>query len=484
LAETTTRTPRSLALVVLAAGKGKRMRSATPKVLHEVCGRPVLWHVLQAGLAAKPTKVIVVVGHGADDVREAVASWGIVPKPTFVVQRPQGGTGHAVIVARRAVGRATDVLVANGDFDPVTHDDVRGLVRAHRRTRSAATLLTAELDDPGSYGRVIRDGRGRFVEIDEDLETPGAAAIREVGTNWIAFDRRALYEALPGLDTRNRQRERYLNRVYPILRERGQKVTAVLGDTGGVMGANSRSGLAGLDALLRRRINEAHMAAGVTIVDPAATYIDADVTIGPETVIRPMTFLEGPTEIGAGCDIGPSVRLVETEVGDGAAVTFSVAELAVIGEGASVGPFARLRPGTELAAGAHVGSYVEIKASTVGEGAKVPHLSYVGDAEIGARANLGAGTVTVNYDGYAKHRTVVGSGARIGSDTMLVAPVTVGDGAVTGAGSVITKDVPAGALAVERGEQRTVEGYRERQDATRATRARRGRSTKRSEGGR
>lgn len=484
MAETTRRTSRSLALVVLAAGKGTRMRSATPKVLHEVCGRPVLWHVLQAGLAAKPTKVIVVVGHDADDVREAVTSWGITPKPTFVVQRPQVGTGHAVMVAQRAVGRATEVLVANGDFDPVTDDDVRALLRAHRRSRSAATLLTAELDDPGSYGRVIRDGRGRFVEIDEDLDTPGADAIREVGTNWIAFDRRALYDALPGLDTRNRQRERYLNRVYPILRDRGRKVTAVLGDTGGVMGANSRSGIAGLDALLRRRINEAHMEAGVTIVDPATTYIDADVTIGPDTVIRPMTFLEGPTEIGAGCEIGPSVRLVDTEVGDRCTISFSVAELAVLGDGVEVGPFAHLRANAQLLDGSVVGNFVEVKDSTLGPGAKAKHLTYLGNAEIGDGANVGAGTVTVNYDGYAKHRTVVGSAARIGSDTMLVAPVTVGDGAVTGAGSVITRDVPAGALAVERGEQRTVEGYRERQDATRADRARRGRSTRRGEGGR
>jgi bifunctional UDP-N-acetylglucosamine pyrophosphorylase / glucosamine-1-phosphate N-acetyltransferase len=470
--------------VILAAGKGKRMHSPTPKVLHDVCGRPVLWHVLQAGLAAKPTKVIVVVGHGADEVRDAIASWHVSPRPTFVVQRPQGGTGHAVMVARQAIGRSMDVLVANGDFDPVTHDDVRALMRSHRRSGSAATLLTAELDDPGSYGRVIRDGRGRFVEIDEDRATPGADAIREVGTNWIAFQRRALFEALPELDTRNRQRERYLNRVYPIMRERGQKVTAVLADTGGVMGANSRSGLAGLSALLRDRINEAHMAAGVTIVDPATTYIDADVSIGPDTVIRPMTFLEGPTEVGAGCDIGPSVRLTDTEVGDDCRIAFSVAELAVLGDRVQLGPFAHLRANARLEDDSLVGNFVEVKDSTLGPGAKAKHLTYLGNADLGERANVGAGTVTVNYDGYAKHRTVVGSGARIGSDTMLVAPVTVGEGAVTGAGSVITKDVPAGALAVERGEQRTVEGYRERQDAKRSGRAGIRRSTRKGKGGR
>ncbi|MFI5393103.1 MAG: NTP transferase domain-containing protein, partial [Myxococcota bacterium] len=277
MAETTKRKPRSLALVVLAAGKGKRMRSATPKVLHPIAGRAALWHVFQTGMAAKPTKIIVVVGHDAPQVEAEVRSWGLSPKPVFVVQRPQRGTAHAVEVAKSAVGRATDVLVANGDFDPVSQDDVRALLRSHRRTGAAATLLTTELDDPGTYGRVIRDARGRFVEIDEDLETPGADAIREVGTNWIAFSRGSLFATLPLVDAKTKQRERYLNRVYPLMRERGERVDAVLADTGGVMGVNSRTGLAGLEALMRDRINAAHMANGVTIVDPATTYIDIDV---------------------------------------------------------------------------------------------------------------------------------------------------------------------------------------------------------------
>ena len=249
------------------------------------------------------------------------------------------------------------------------------------------------------------------------------------------------------------------------MRERGERVDAVLADTGGVMGVNSRTGLAGLEALMRDRINAAHMANGVTIVDPATTYIDIDVSIGPDTVVRPMTFLEGATSIGSECEIGPSARLIDTEVGDRCRVSFAVANLAVLGEDVDAGPFAYLRPGAELADGVHVGSYVEIKGSTVGRGSKVPHLSYVGDATIGEDTNIGAATVFVNYDGYAKHRTKVGDGVRIGSDTMLVAPVSIGDGAVTGAGSVITKNVPAGALAVARGEQRIVEGYRDRKDA-------------------
>ena len=474
LAETTKRKPRSLALVVLAAGKGKRMRSATPKVLHPIAGRAALWHVVQAGMAAKPTKIVVVVGHDAPQVEAEVRSWGLTPKPVFVVQRPQRGTAHAVEVAKSAVGRATDVLVANGDFDPVSQDDVRALLRSHRRTGAAATLLTTELDDPGTYGRVIRDPRGRFVEIDEDRDTPGADAIREVGTNWIAFARGPLFATLPQVDSKTKQRERYLNRVYPLLRERGERVDAVRADTGGVMGVNSRTGLAGLEALMRDRINAAHMAHGVTIVDPATTYIDIDVSIGSDTVVRPMTFLEGATSIGSGCEIGPSARLIDTEVGDGCRVSFAVTNLAVLGEDVDAGPFAYLRPGAELADGVHVGSYVEIKGSTVGRGSKVPHLSYVGDATIGEDTNIGAATVFVNYDGYAKHRTKVGDGVRIGSDTMLVAPVSVGDGAVTGAGSVITKNVPAGALAVARGEQRLVEGYRERKDAQQKASRRKG----------
>ena len=287
LAETTKRKPRSLALVVLAAGKGKRMRSATPKVLHPIAGRAALWHVVQAGLAAKPTKIVVVVGHDAPQVEAEVRSWGLTPKPVFVVQRPQRGTAHAVEVAKSAVGRATDVLVANGDFDPVSQDDVRALLRSHRRTGAAATLLTTELDDPGTYGRVIRDSRGRFVEIDEDRDTPGADAIREVGTNWIAFARGPLFATLPLVDAKTKQRERYLNRVYPLLRERGERVDAVRADTGGVMGVNSRTGLAGLEALMRDRINAAHMANGVTIIDPATTYIDIDVSIGSDTVDPP-----------------------------------------------------------------------------------------------------------------------------------------------------------------------------------------------------
>jgi bifunctional UDP-N-acetylglucosamine pyrophosphorylase / glucosamine-1-phosphate N-acetyltransferase len=460
----TKKSDRSLALVVLAAGKGKRLRSSNPKVLHPVCGRPILWHVLAAGLAARPAKIVIVVGHGADDVKAAVSSWGLTPSPNFVEQSEQLGTGHAVMVAEKAVGKVDDVLIANGDFDPVTAEDVRGLLRRHHRSRGAATLISTELDDPGRYGRVIREG-ARLLRIAEHADaTPTERSIHEVATNWIAVRRADLFATLPLVDRENRQREYYLNRVIPILLEKGERVSVMTVDTAGAMGANSRGGLAAVERVVRERVNAGHLANGVTLIDPATTYIDVGVTIGRETVIHPLSFLEGETRVGARCRIGPSARIVDSRIGDDSEVTFSVVLGSRLGEQTSVGPFARLRPGTRLSDGAKAGTFVDVKNAKIGRGSKVPHLSYVGDATLGHDVNIGAGTVTVNYDGYTKHRTVIGDGARIGSDTMLVAPVRVGRDATTGAGSVITKDVPAGALGVERSEQRVVPGYRERKD--------------------
>ncbi len=469
MAETkkTARRPRSTALVVMAAGQGKRLKSSSPKVLHPICGRPALWHALQTGLAAKPARIVVVVGLGADDVRAAVESWNLQPKPVFVEQPKQLGTGHAVLVAERAVGRVDDVLVANGDFDPVSPDDVRRLLRLHRRTGSAASVLTTELDQPGRYARVLRSGP-RIERVIEDATSAAERAIHEVATNWIAFRRDDLYRTLPLVGRDNRQGEHYINDVYPILIDKGELVSALLVDTGGALGVNSRSGLAALERVIRDRVNARHLANGVTLVDPSTTYIDVDVRIGRDAVIRPATFLEGETRIGAGCRIGPSTRIVDSRVGNGSEITFAVVESSQIGRDVEVGPFARLRPGTVLEDRSRIGNFVEVKASRVGRGSKAKHLTYLGNAEIGPNVNVGAGTVVVNYDGYEKHTTVIEEGARIGSDTMLVAPVRVGKDATTGAGSVITRDVPAGALAVERTEQRTVEGYRKRKDRQRS----------------
>ena len=460
-----TRKSRTLAVVVLAAGQGKRLKSATPKVLHPVCGKPALWHVLRAARAARPTKVVIVVGHGADDVRAAVEAWKVTPSPVFVDQAEQLGTGHAVLLAESAVGRVDDVLVANGDFDPVTDQDVAAIVRRHRRSAAAVTIGSSELAEPGGYGRIVRDGE-RVVDVVEGVDAPAEIRrLNEVATNWMAFRRDLLYATLPLLDRNNSQKEYYLNRAVSILLDKGERVEVVRCDTGGTLGLNSRGGLAAVERLLRERVNARHLANGVTLVDPAATYIDVDVRIGRDTVVHPMTFLHGATRVGERCLVGPSTRIGDSTIGNESHVEFAVVHGARIGRNVQVGPFARIRPGTRLADHAIVGSYVEVKNSDIGEGSKVPHLSYVGDASIGKRTNVGAANVTANWDGYEKHRTTIGDDVRTGSDTIMVAPVKIGSGAVTGAGSVISKDVPAGALAVERTEQRIVKGYRRRKDA-------------------
>ena len=434
MASTPKRTPRSLAAVVLAAGKGKRLRSDTSKVLHQVCGRPILWHTLQVVRAAKPQRIVVVIGHGADDVRDAVESWGLKPAPVFVEQAEQLGTGHAVQLAEKAVGKVDDVLVANGDFDPISATDLRKLLASHRRTGAAVTLGSTILDRPGGYGRVVREG-SRVVEVVEGRDAPPAVRkIHEVATNWIAFRRDLLFATLPLLDRENRQREYYLNRAISILLDKGERVDAVACDTGGILGANTRADLAALEALVRRRVNEGHMTAGVRLIDPDATYLDVEVKIGRDTVIYPNTFVEAGSRIGAGCTVGPSAAIASSSVGDGSLVWFSVLEGAKVGKGCEVGPFARLRPGAVLDAGAQVGNFVEVKGSRIGKGTKAKHLTYIGNAEIGADVNVGAGTVFVNYDGYDKFLTVVGDGARIGSDTMLVAPLKSRQGRRDGGG--------------------------------------------------
>jgi bifunctional UDP-N-acetylglucosamine pyrophosphorylase/glucosamine-1-phosphate N-acetyltransferase len=469
-----TRTPaRSLAAVILAAGKGKRLRSSTPKVLHPICGKPALWHVVQAALGARPSRIVIVVGHGAGEVRAAVRSWGISPEPVFVTQREQLGTGHAVRAAKRAVGDAADVLVLGGDYDPITDDHVLELVRAHRRSKAAASMMSAEIDEPGGYGRVVRED-ARLVRIVEHADASKAErAIREVALLAFAFRRDLLYRELPKVGRENRQGEYYLNEVLPLLMARGERVTVLRVDTGGAMGLNSRGGLAAVTRVVRDRINATHMGNGVTILDPAATYIDIDVEIGPDSVIAPQTYLEGSTRIGEGCRVGPSARIVDSTIGDRSDVQFAVILGSTIGRAVQVGPFVRMRPGVVMEDGSMAGAFIDLKNATVGKGSKVPHLSYVGDASIGEDVNIGAATVTVNYDGYEKHWTDIGDGASVGSDTMLVAPVRIGKGAVTGAGSVITKDVPDGALAVERSEQRIVTGYRGRKDADRRAKGKR-----------
>jgi len=377
-------------------------------------------------------------------------------------------------VAGAAGGDADEVLVRAGDAPLIGPEHVRALLRVHRRTRAAASVIVTEVEDPSGYGRVLRDGYRLIGIVEERDATPEERRIREISTCAYAFRREQLFAALPLVGRENAQGEHYLPDVLGILLAKGERVSAVPADFGGWAGVDSRASAAGAARPLRRRGHAGHPGRGVTRVGPGPAPHDGEGRTGRGTVGPAMTFLEGATRIGQDCVIGPATRIRDSVVGDGAEVSFSVVSGARLGPGVTVGPYSHVRPGTVALEGARIGSFVEVKNARIGRGAKVPHLAYVGDATVGARANLGAGTVTVNYDGYRKHRTVIGEDARVGSDTMLVAPVRVGRGAGTGAGSVITKDVPAGALAVERAGQRIVRGYRARKDAEHARRTSRG----------
>ena len=459
------------AAVVLAAGKGTRFKSDLPKVLHPVAGRTMLRWVLEALRPLAVQRVVVVVGHRADAVRAEAEAAGIEGLCT-VLQAEQNGTGHAMRMVAEAgvLDGVDDVLVVPGDTPLLTAGVVEGLLVAHREAAGrACTLLSTVFDDPTGYGRIVRDADGAVTGVVEERDaTPAQRAIREVNTSGYVFARGPLVERLGQLTTDNDQGEEYLTDVVaPLAAGPGGAGTHVV-EPGVVAGVNDRAQLADAGAVLRRRILDDLMRSGVTVVDPASTYVDATVSVQPDVVLLPGTHLEGSTAVAAGATVGPGCRLVDTRVGEGATVTYAVALQADIGPQASVGPYAYLRPGTWLAEKAKAGTYVEIKNSTVGPGSKVPHLSYIGDARIGSGVNIGAGTITCNYDGYRKHGTDIEDGAFIGSDTMLVAPVTIGRGAVTGAGSAITEDVPAGALAVERNTQRVVEGWADRRRQTEA----------------
>jgi bifunctional UDP-N-acetylglucosamine pyrophosphorylase / glucosamine-1-phosphate N-acetyltransferase len=448
----------SLTVVVLAAGEGKRFRSARPKPLHPVAGRPLLWHVLAAAAPLKADRTVVVVGNGADQVTAAVEEFDLGPV-SFAVQAAQRGTGDALAAAVPLLEGDGDVLVLSGDTPLVSAGLLEGLMDAHRSARAAATLLTCTLEDPTGYGRVLRDAGGAVTGIVEERDaTDDQRRLREVGAGMYVF-RRPVLDGLSELRPDNDQGEYYLPDLVPLVLAGGGRVATAEGPEEEARGVNDRIELAAAEAVLRRRLLQRLMLGGVTVTDPATTFVDAGVEVGQDTVLAPLTFLEAGTRVGARCRIGPNVRLVGCTVGDDATVTQTVATSSVIGPRVAVGPFASLRPGTQLEEGAKAGTFVEVKNSVVGPGSKVPHLSYVGDADIGAGVNVGAGTVFVNYDGVRKHRTTVGDGAFIGSDTMLVAPVTVGSGAQTAAGSTITKDVPPDALAIERADQRTIEGW-------------------------
>jgi bifunctional UDP-N-acetylglucosamine pyrophosphorylase/glucosamine-1-phosphate N-acetyltransferase len=446
---------RPLAAVVLAAGEGTRMRSETPKVLHPLCGRPMLLHVVDALVALPLERIVIVVGHGAERVTKTLQEQIASEMPIeFVEQRVQRGTGDAVSVALTAFSDDPDldgdVLVMPGDAPLVRPEVLARMARDHREADAAATLLTAELDELTlGFGRIVRDDKDRVDHIVERTDaSPEELEITEVNTSIYCFRRGLLAPSLRRLSPENAQGEYYLTDVVSVLRQAGHDVRAVPAeDHTAAMHVNDRAQLAAAEAELRSRINLRWMCDGVSMVDPAATYVDAGVELEPDVRLLPGTILEGRTVISTGAVVGPDTHLVDTIVGERAVVRQTVARESEIGDDCSVGPYVSLRPGTRLAPGAHVGTFVETKNAEIGEGAKVPHLAYMGDVEIGARANIGAGTITANYDGREKHRTVIGEDARIASNTVLVAPVEVGDGAYTGAGAVVNQDVPPGALA-------------------------------------
>lgn len=438
------------------------MKSKTPKVLHEISGRALVGHVVSAARELEPEQLVVVVGHAREQVEAHLADRYAGTRTAF--QAEQNGTGHAVRMGLEELGGAPDgtVIVVCGDTPLLTGATLSALAATHGADGNAVTVLTAEVPDSTGYGRIVRDAAtGAVTAIVEHKDASDAQrAIREINSGVFAFDGALLGDALKKVRTDNSQGEEYLTDVLGILREAGHRVGAsVAGDHREILGINNRLQLAEARRLLNQRLLEQAMLAGVTVVDPASVVVDVTVTFEPDAVVHPGTQLLGATHVGEGAEVGPNTRLTDTVVHAGARVDNTVAYSSEVGEGASVGPFAYLRPGTRLGTKGKIGTYVETKNAVIGEGTKVPHLSYVGDATIGEYSNIGAASVFVNYDGEKKHHTTIGSHCRTGSDNMFVAPVTVGDGAYTAAGSVITKDVPAGSLAVARGQQRNIEGW-------------------------
>ncbi|MEW6193197.1 MAG: bifunctional UDP-N-acetylglucosamine diphosphorylase/glucosamine-1-phosphate N-acetyltransferase GlmU [Bacillota bacterium] len=446
----------ALAAVILAAGKGTRMNSRLPKVLHPVAGRPMLRFVLETVAEAGTDRMIVVTGYGAPMVAAAVAGWAEV-----VIQEEQLGTAHALLQAEEVLrGFAGDILVVPGDTPLFRAETLRAFYAFHRKEGAVATVLTARFADPAGYGRVVRDEAGKVLRIVEHRDaTEEELAVNEVNTGFYCFDP-GIFSVLKRISPANVQKEYYLTDAVRLLREDGLPVAAwEAPDPEEFLGVNDRRQLAAAERIIRQRVAAALMDGGVTILDPAVTYVDPGVVVGPDTVIYPFTFLEGETEVGADARIGPWARITDSRLGDGVTVQNAVITGAVIGEGAVVGPFAYIRPGTVIGPRVKIGDFVEVKKSVIGEGSKVPHLSYIGDAEIGRNVNVGAGTITCNYDGRQKWPTIIEDEAFIGSNANLVAPVRVGKGAYVGAGSTITKDVPPEALGVARGRQVNVPGW-------------------------
>ena len=432
------------AVVVLAAGEGTRMRSHQPKVLHPVAGAPMVSHVLKTATSLSPQQIVVVVGHAAEQVKAAVGS-----EPAFAEQTEQLGTAHAAMQARAKIDAPVEaILVLYGDTPLITSDTLAAMLERHAAARPAITMLTAHLENPTGYGRVIRDQAGHVASVvEEAVATVEQKDIQEINTGFYVFDAEWLWPALERVQ-KSPAGEYYLTDLVELAITDGRRVEALQAqDTQETLGINTRAQQAEAEAVLRHRIRARWLDAGVAMIDPSSTWIDADVSIGADTVIYPNTYLHGRTVVGSGCTLGPGTLIRDSRVGSRCQVVFSVIEEAVLEDDVDIGPFSHLRRGAHLGRGVHIGNFGEIKNSTLGPGVKMGHFSYLGDATVGEDVNIGAGTITCNYDGERKHPTVIEEGAFIGSDTMLVAPVTVGAGSRTGAGSVVTRDVPPESLA-------------------------------------
>ena len=446
-----------LVTIILAAGKGTRMKSKLPKVLHKAAGKPMLQHVLDAAKGAGARRNIVVVGFGGEQVKEAMGE-----QAEFVVQAEQLGTGHAVRQAEPLLqDEKGTVVVLCGDTPLVTADLIANLYDGHKAAGAKATVLTAIMPDATGYGRIIRTAEGDVARIVEQKDaTEEERQVKEVNSGIYCFECQALFAALKKVGCDNAQGEYYLPDVLEIIRAEGGKIHAVAADDyESTLGINSRVQLAGAEKILRRRKNIELMDKGVTLMDPDSTFVDADVEVGADTVIYPFTWLEGRTVVGGGCQIGPNSRFSDARIGDNVTAQFTYGHECVIDSGVTMGPYVHIRPNSHIFNDVKIGNFVEVKNSNVGVGTKLPHLQYIGDSDVGANVNLGCGTVTVNYDGKLKHRTTIGDNAFVGCNTSLVAPVTVGEGAYIGAGSVITKDVPAGELAIGRARQKVITGW-------------------------